>query len=1071
MAGFSEAEWEQVALDLLAEPLGWEPKTGEQVAPGSGERESWDELLIRPRLLDALVRLNPTVPLEYLKQAVAEIASPKSQDAITENQRIHSFIVDGFRLTYIGDDGTEVNPSIRLLSSEPSDNDWLAVNQVTIVRGEHKRRFDLVLYCNGMPVSIIELKKAGNISSDVQAAYDQLQTYVREFPLAFRFCVFTLASDGIIAKYGTPFTPLNHFSPWNVNEDGLPITPGDANDWDATTGMEIALLGLYNQERFLQLLRSFTAFDEGSDGLHKRIAKPHQYFAVTKAVGNTVQAVESNGKAGVVWHTQGSGKSMEMELYANLVARTPKLKNPTVVVITDRNELDGQLFDSFNASLLLPEKPRQIKRRSELRDELANRTTGGTYFTTLQKFGISKAEKDAGIKHPLLSDRRNIIVVVDEAHRSHYDDLDGYAHHLKNALPHATLIAFTGTPISFDDRNTRDVFGEYIDVYDLTRAVDDGATVPVYFEPRLIRVGLAADVTDDTLDDAADEATLGLDDTERARIEASVAVVNAVYGAPERIAALANDLVTHWDNRGTLMSKFISAPGKPSSPGKAMIVGGTREICANLYDAIVALRPEWHSDELSKGVIKVVYSGTASDKPPISDHVRRDSENKAIKERLKDVNDELQLVIVKDMMLTGYDSPPLHTLYLDRPLKGALLMQTLARVNRTFRGKADGLLVAYAPLADNLAKALGEYTKTDQENKPLGRDVDDAVALTVTLVDTLREMVAGYDWRADLAKGGPKKYLNAVTGAVNYLRSPDTPGNHVLDGEETLAAAYRRYSGQLSRAWALSSGSGAQELEERRPEIQIYEEIRVWMAKYDAEDRQARNEPVPEDIQRLLGQLIASSTVSGEVLDIYEAAGMPKPSLDDLSPEFIAKTQAARNPQLAIEALRKLLLDETKRTTQNNLVRQRAFSERIAELMNKYTNQQLTSAEVIAELVALAREVAAEANRGNKFTPPLNHDELAFYDAVAENESAVEVQGEGVLAEIARQLVVVMRRDVRTDWTVRDDVRAKLRSSIKRLLVVNGYPPDKQAGAIKLVMEQMESMAPRYSEERTAAGR
>ena len=1061
MAGFSEAEWEQVALELLAEPLGWQPKTGEQIAPGSGERDSWDELLIRPRLLEALRRLNPTVPGEYLQQALAEIASPKSQDAITENHRIHDYLVDGFRLSYIGDDGTEVNPSIRLISAEPSENDWLTVNQVTLIRGDYKRRFDLVLYCNGMPMSIVELKKAGSAVADVAAAHAQLQTYLREFPMAFRFCVFTLASDGILAKFGTPFTPLNHFSPWNVDDDGVPVKPGGTNDWDANTGMEIALLGLYNQERFLQLLRSFTAFDEGSDGLAKRIAKPHQYFAVNKAVSSTVQAVESNGKAGVVWHTQGSGKSMEMELYANLVSRHPKLKNPTVVVITDRNELDGQLYETFAASLLLPEKPRQIRRRSELRDELTNRTTGGIYFTTLQKFGRSDAEKHAGTEHPLLSDRRNIIVVVDEAHRSHYDDLDGYARHLRDALPHATLIAFTGTPISFDDRNTQDVFGPYIDIYDLSRAVDDGATVPVYFEPRLIKVGLAADVTEETLDEAADEATVGLDDTERARIEASVAVVNAVYGAPERIAALAQDLVTHWENRSALMTKFIDAPGK------AMIVGGTREICANLYAAIIALRPAWHSDDLDKGVIKVVYSGSASDVPPVADHVRRDSANAVIKERLKNVDDELQLVIVKDMMLTGYDSPPLHTLYLDRPLKGALLMQTLARVNRTFRGKEDGLLVAYAPLADNLAKALGEYTKTDQDRKPMGRDVDDAIALTVSLVDTLRGMLAGYDWRAVLAKGGSKRYLNAVTGSVNYLRDPATPGNQVPEGEETLAAAYRRYSGQLSRAWALSSGAGSQELEARRPEIQIYEEVRVWMAKFDASERQARGEPVPEDIQRLLGQLIESATASGDVLDIYEAAGMPKPSLDDLSPEFIAKTQQARNPQLAIEALRKLLTEESARTTRNNLVRQRAFSERITELMTKYTNQQLTSAEVIAELVALAREVAAEANRGNSFVPPLNHDELAFYDAVAQNESAVEVQGEGVLAEIARELVEVMRRDVRTDWTVRDDVRAKLRSSIKRLLVKYGYPPDKQPGAIKLVMEQMESMAPRYSEERS----
>ena len=1064
MGGISEADWEQLALDELGE-LGWHPLSGEKIAPGSGERESWDELLIRPRLLAALQKFNPTVPAQYLAQAVAEIAAPKSQDAIAENLRIHQYLVDGFRLSYIDSDGTEANPTIALLSSDPDQNDWLAVNQVTLVQGDYRRRFDLVLYCNGMPVSIIELKKAGSTTADVASAHAQLQTYLREFPLAFRFCVFTLASDGLDAKYGTPFTPLNHFAPWNVDKDGKPVDFASevmTLDGDVITCLEHTLDGLYNQERFLQLLRDYTAFDESSDGLAKRIAKPHQYFAVAKAVGSTVQAVESNGKAGVVWHTQGSGKSMEMELYANLVSRHPKLKNPTIVVITDRTELDGQLFQTFDRSLLLAEKPKQIKRRSELRDEIGNRTTGGIYFTTLQKFGRTDAERSAGTEHPLLSDRRNVIVIVDEAHRSHYDDLDGYARHLRDALPNATLIAFTGTPISFDDRNTQEVFGPYIDVYDLTRAVDDGATVPVYFEPRLIQVGLAADVTEEQLDAAADDATLTLDDTERARIEASVAVVNAIYGAPERLEALAADIVGHWQERRQRMLPFIEAPGK------ALIVGATREICARLYAEIVKLHPDWHSDDISAGKIKVVYSGVPSDPSPIVEHVRRPSQNDVIKTRLKDIDDELEIVMVKDMMLTGFDAPPLHTLYLDRPLKGALLMQTLARVNRTFRGKQDGLLVAYAPLVDNLGKALAEYTTSDQENKPIGRPVEEAVGLAIELVEQLRELLVGYDWKAVLGKGGPKAYLNAASGAANHLRSVTTPGNDPALGDDTLAARYRRLSGQLARAWALASGRS--NLAELHPEIAFYEEVRVWMAKFDAMARQASGEPVPEDIQRLLGQLIAQATDAGEVYDIYDAAGMPKPSLGDLTPEFVAKTQNARNPHLAIEALRKLLIEESAAVTRNNVVRQRAFSERITELMNKYTNQQLTSAEVIAELVALAREVAAEGKRGESFVPPLSSDELAFYDAVAQNESAVEVQGEGKLAEIARGLVEVMRRDVRTDWTVRDDVRAKLRSSIKRLLVMNGYPPDKQPEAIKLVMEQMESMAPRYAAAREGGG-
>ena len=1054
----SEADWENDALETLAEPLEWRPLHGEQIAPGTGERDTWDDLLIRPRLLDALRHLNPGVPGEYVQQAVAEIAAPKSQDAITENHRIHQYLVSGYPLSYIDTDGIEQNPRLRLLGTDPSDNDWLAVNQLTLRRGDLHRRFDIVLFVNGMPLVVIELKRAGSASTRIADAHKQLQTYLREFPMVFRFCVLTLATDGIDAKYGTPFTPLNHFAPWNVDDDGVPLAQPRLEEGVSVEPIDDALNGLFNQERFLQLVRNFTAFDENADGLTKRIAKPHQYFAVTKAVGSTVQAVETNGKAGVVWHTQGSGKSMEMELYTNLVSRHPKLKNPTVIVVTDRTELDGQLFQTFDQSLLLAEKPVQVRERAQLRDELRNRVTGGIYFTTLQKFGLTEAEKASGTQHPLLTDRRNVIVVVDEAHRSHYDDLDGYARHLRDALPNATLIAFTGTPISFAERDTRAVFGDYIDIYDLTRAVGDGATVPVYFEPRLIKVSFADGATEDDIDRAADEYTLGLDDTERARLEASVAVVNAVYGAPERIETLAADLVQHWEERRERMKPFLE------SPGKALIVGGTREICARLYAEIVRLRPDWHSDALDAGKIKVVYSGSASDQPPVSDHVRRDSENKAIKARLKDADDELELVIVKDMMLTGFDAPPLHTLYLDRPLKGALLMQTLARVNRTFRGKEDGLLVAYAPLADNLASALAEYTTSDQENRPVGRDVDEAVVIATELVAQIREMLVGCDWRAMVARGGSRAWRTAATTATNFLRDAANPLNDPDLGNDRLSGRYRTATGQLSRAWALASGRDG--LVGLHDEIAFYEEVRVWMAKFDAAERQSRDEPIPEEISRLLGSLVADSIAPGEVLDIYDAAGLPRLALDDLGPEFLAKAQTAPNAHLAIEALRKSLIDAGSSATRGNLVRQRAFSERIAEIMNRYTNQQLTSAEVIAELVELAKEVSAEASRGTHFSPPLSSDELAFYDAVAANESAVDVQGEDVLAQIARELVAVMRRDVRTDWTVRDDVRAKLRSSIKRLLVKYKYPPDKQPEAIKLVMDQMESMAPRFADER-----
>ncbi len=1056
--GFSEAEWEVVALDALADRE-WMPMAGMDVAPGSGERESWDDPVIPRRLRDALIRLNPMVPSQYLQQAIADILSPKSQDAMTENHRMHSFVVGGYRgITYVDGDGVEQTPTIRLVSEDVSQNDYLVVNQVIVRSRDHERRFDVVLYLNGLPIAIVELKQGGKATADVAAAHAQIQTYVRELPMAFRACVVAVASDGVVAKYGTPFTPLNHFSPWTVDDDGNPLEPGAlaANGLPAT-GIELLIDGLFNVERFGQLLRDFTVYDEGAEGLEMRIAKPHQYFAVTKAVGSTVQAVHSNGKAGVVWHTQGSGKSMEMELYAARVMRHPKLLNPTIVVITDRKELDGQLFETFDRSLLLPEDPIAIRTRAELRAELSSRHTGGILFTTLQKFGRTTGEREAGAEHPLLSNRHNIIVIVDEAHRSHYDDLDGYARHLKDALPGATLIAFTGTPISFEDRNTREVFGDYIDIYDLSRAVEDGATVPVYFEPRLVKVGLAGNVSEDDIDAAADEVAAGLDVAERDRIEKSVAVINAVYGAPARVKQLAADIVEHWENRRGEIVKVIEAPGK------AMIVAGTRDIASRLYDQIVALRPDWHSDEISAGKIKVVYSGTPSDPEHIARHVRRESDNKVIKERLREIDDELEVVIVKDMMLTGYDSPPLHTLYLDRPLQGALLMQTLARVNRTFRGKEDGLLVAYAPLVDNLAKALAEYSPGDQASKPLGRNIDEAVTLTEKLVEELNGLTAAYGWRARL-DGRPKSWMYAATGLAAWLRSPGTPGNQPEEGEQSVGDRFRTLSAQLGRAWALCSGN--ETLEPLRTVVRFYEEVRVYMAKLDAEDRHARGEPIPEEIARLLTRLVAESTASGEIVDIYEAAGMPKPSLTELGPEFAHRAFEARNPHLAIEALRAMLTQESTRLTRHNLVRQRAFSERLTELMLKYTNQQLTAAEVIAELIAMAREIAAEGDRGKAFSPPLDEDQLAFYDAVSQNDSARSLMGDEVLAKIARDLVEVMRRDIKTDWTVRDDVRAKLRSSIKRLLVLNKYPPDKQPEAIKLVIEQMESMAPRYEAEK-----
>ena len=1053
--GMSEADWEHVAMEHLAE-LGWFPVNGKQIAKGSGERESWDELIILVRLRDAIARINPKLPRSVLDEVLTTVMTATSRDALAENHRIHEYLTRGIRSVVYNDEyGAEQNPTVWLIDRrDPDNNDFLAANQVTVVDGESRRRFDIVLYVNGMPLGFVELKKAGDDSDGLKYAKNQLATYAKELPLAFRCNVVCVVSDGTSALCGTAFTPFEHFAPWNVDDDGEPVKQPPERDEDLP--LVLMMYGLFQHERFIELLTGYVTFAQTEDGLVKRLAKPHQYFAVSRAVGKTIDAVRSHGRAGVVWHTQGSGKSMEMELYANQVLTHPSLGNPTIVVLTDRTDLDDQVYDTFQVSALLPEKPLQIATREELRAELANKRTGGIVFTTLQKFGRTKAERESGAAHPLLSDRRNIIVIVDEAHRSHYDDLDGYARHLRDALPYATMIAFTGTPITAADRNTRDVFGDYIDVYDLTRAVEDGATVPVFYESRLIELKLPADVDPEVIDERADEATAGLDDSQRERIQQAVAVMNALYGAPARLEKLSADIVAHWEARSAQMRKFIGVPGK------GMIVCATREIAAKLYGRIIAIKPDWHDPDFRKGKIKVIYTGGPGDEELVQQHVRRPSRNKVIQHRAKDPDDDLELVIVQSMWLTGFDSPPLHTMYVDKPMRGAALMQALARVNRTFRNKQDGLLVGYAPLTENLYAALAEYTARDQNTKPLGRDIDDAIAKVQDLLAVIGdEILGGYDWQSVRAGKSPRAYLNAVLGAVNFLRDPSNPGNQVKDGEPTLGERFRTASAQLARMYAICSSSGA--LADLRKDIAFFEEVRVWMAKYDAEERRARGETVPPDVELYLRQLTAGAIEAGGVTDIYAAAGIDRPDLSHLDDAFIKRMQEQRNPHLAIEALRRLVEQEMRRVAKHNIVRQQSFSDRLAELMRRYTNQSLTAAQIIAEVVELAKEVAADARRGEKFTPSLSSDELAFYDAVAQNESAVTEMGDGVLADIARDLVRVLRRDVTTDWVSRDDVRAKIRSTIKRLLARHGYPPDAQAGATELILRQMETFAEEWS--------
>ncbi|MFI9536805.1 type I restriction endonuclease subunit R [Nocardia fusca] len=1071
-----EIDWEHLALDELA-GLFWSQNDGNELAPNSGHRASWDDLILYSDLREAIERLNPDLPPDAVRDTLATAATPTSQDAYEENRTAHGYLTDGIRsVTYTDEFGAQHNPTVRIVDLADHDrNTYRAVRQVTVIDGEKNRRFDLILYVNGLPLAVIELKRAGDEGVELEDAHAQISWYVMEFPTAFRYNAIVLLSDGITAKYGTPFTPYEHFAPWNTDDTGRRINAMDA-DGLTQSAQNLALRGLFDQSRFLTLVESFINFVPSKR--MKRIAKPHQYFAVTRAAQAVRKAAATDGKAGVVWHTQGSGKSEEMVLTTNLVGRDPVLHNPTVVVITDRNDLDDQLYATFLESEILPEKPRQVQTRTELREELAAKRTGGILFTTLQKFGRTKEEKESGVDHPLLSDRRNIIVVVDEAHRSHYDNLDGYARHLRDALPHATLLAFTGTPIAEADRNTREVFGPDIDVYDLKRAADDGATVKVYHESRVVQLVLDHDVDPTTIDEEADRITDGLDDTERRRIEQAVATMNAMYGAPARIRDLTQDLVEHWEARRTRMQPFVGVSEKPNgATGKAMIVCATRDICVRVYDALRELRPEWHSDEIDKGAMKIVFSSDSRKDPAhLRAHALRDSQRKAVINRATDPDDELELLIVNNMLLTGFDAPPVHTMYLDRPLKGANLMQALARVNRRFRGKEDGLLVGYAPLTENLQKAIAEYSDADQKDRTLGQDIDRALDELRNEYDILDDILRGWDWRQRLALPNRTAFIDTALRTANYLRNPATPGNNpeILDNpNDTLSCRFRDHAHRLERFHALAGSSA--DISSRFPDqprwkrdIQFLVEVRAYMAKLDAMDREARGLPIARDVELYLSQLTSAVVETGGVTDLFAEAGLETADLTHLTDAVVSRLQSSETPHLVAEALRRLVEQKMREATRHNIVRQTTFSERLQDLMVKYMRQQLTSAEIIAKLVAMAKEVRNDAERGKQFDPTLNSDELAFYDAVADLGSAREVMGDEILAGIARELVAAVRKQVKKDWVSREPVRAKLRSTIRRLLARRGYPPEQAPKAIELVLKQMEHFANEWSQDGTA---
>jgi type I restriction enzyme R subunit len=1027
-----EAGVEEVCLDYFAD-LGWEILRGPDIAPGEAraERSSYREALLEDRLSAAIACLNPRLSSTAIEDVIATVRRPESADVLAENWRIYKLLTAGVPVERRDDSG-EIRHDLAWLVDfdHPVRNEFVAVNQYSVEGDQSTRRPDIVLFVNGLPLGVVELKVPSKERATLRGAYDQLRTYAAEIPALLAHNAVCVLSTGTQARMGSLLGPYEHYAPWKTIDGKRLAAPG-------TPEMEVLVRGVFDPARFLDLVRNFICFSDEHGLVVKRLAKYHQFHAVNKAVDTTLSAMERrDGRAGVVWHTQGSGKSLEMLFYVSKVMRHPAMANPTVVMLTDRNDLDDQLFDEvFAPARTLPETPLQAESREHLRELLHSKASGGIVFSTMQKFGLSKEDREANRSFPLLSDRHNIVVVADEAHRTQYDLIDGLARNLRDALPNASFMGFTGTPIETADRDTRAIFGEYVDVYDLTQAVEDEATVRVYYEARLARVELPEDVRA-RLDQEFDAVTELAESDTREHLKTRWARVEAIVGAEKRLAEVAQDLVDHWEKR------------RSAEVGKGLIVCMSRRICVSLYDQIVKLRPEWHSDDDADGKIKVVITGSASEGPELNRHVRSKDRLRALKERAKDPEDPLELVIVRDMWLTGFDSPSLHTMYVDKPMRGAGLMQAIARVNRTFRDKPGGLVVDYIGIAESLRAALADYTDRDRERQEVGAPVEEALALLQENHEICCELLYGCPWREALESGTDRAKLEAIQEALD----------HLLGGDMDLPDRFLQHVRVATQSFTLVVSSP--EAMTYRDDLAFFQAVAVNVRRLRADDRVGVSDDA--ELETALRQVVSDAVTSAGVIDIYEAAGIARPDIGIIDDAFGKRLSTNPHPNLQIELLRRLLVSEVKAMARHNVVTERRFSEMLERAMKAYNNRSLTAAEVIAELVELAKEMRIEHERGA--TLGLRDDELAFYDAVCQNDSAVMELGDEVLKKIAQELVEVVRSNATVDWDKKEQVRASLRRHIRRLLTKYRYPPDKQESAVQLVMQQAELLASEVSQ-------
>lgn len=1045
----TEDQLEQEMIGWLVE-AGYTHICGYDIAPdGSApERDDYRQPLLLERLRNAIARLNPAIPLVAREDALKQIKDLGIPSLLSANRHFHNLLVNGVPVQF-QKDGETRGDFVRLMDfAESANNEYLAVNQYSLRGAKHTHRPDVILFINGLPLVLMELKNPADVNADIWKAFQQIETYKQNIPDVFQFNEILVITDGSEARLGSLSSNAERYMQWRTI-DGAALDPlGQFNE------LETLVRGVLAPEYILDYLRFFVLFED--DGtLIKKIAGYHQFHAVRAAINQVVTASRldvtgsGKGKGGVVWHTQGSGKSITMTCFAARVMRETAMENPTIVVITDRNDLDGQLFGVFSlAQDLLREQPVQAGTRQDLRDKLSNRPSGGIVFATIQKFSPG-ADEDI---FPVLSDRHNIVVIADEAHRTQYGfDAKlkevklqenkiaeasaqyitkyqvGYAQHLRDALPNATFVAFTGTPVSSEDRDTRSVFGDYIHIYDMQQAKEDGATVAIYYESRLAKLSLKTEELPH-IDDEVDELAEDEEESQQSKLKSKWAALEKIVGAPPRIASVAADLVKHFDERQQAQS------------GKAMIVGMSREICVHLYDELIKLRPDWHNEDPELGAIKIIMTGSASDKALLRPHIYQKQTKKRLEKRFKDPNDSLQLVIVRDMWLTGFDAPCVHTLYIDKPMKGHNLMQAIARVNRVFKDKQGGLVVDYIGIGSELKAALKEYTASNGRGKPTV-DTAEAWAVLEEKLDVLRSMLHGFDY-SDFVSGGHR----LLAGAANHILSISTNGKE-RDGKKRFADVALAMSKAFSLCCTLDEAKAVRE------EVAFLQAVKVLLTKRDI-SAQKRTD---EEREHAIRQIIGNAVVSNEVVDIFDAVGLEKPNIGLLDDEFLVEVRNLPEKNLAVELLERLLEGEIKSRFSTNVVQQKKFSELLTNVVTRYQNRSIETAQVMEELVDMAKKFRAAASRGDSLG--LTDDEIKFYDALANNESAALELGDEILKKIAHELTENLRQNLSVDWSQRESVRAKLRLMVKRILRKYKYPPDQQEEAIQTVLQQAEALS------------